>query len=33
MIKMQLEHFPADGEATFSGIIIEGDQKTGLAKK
>ena len=26
-------HFPAEGEATLSGIIIEGDHKTGLARK
>ena len=26
-------HFPADGEATLSGIIIEADHETGLAKK
>ena len=27
------KHFPAEGEATLSGIIIEADYKTGLAKK
>ena len=27
------EHFPAEGDATLSGIIIEADHKTGLAKK
>jgi len=26
-------HFPAEGEATLSGIIIEADHETGLAKK
>jgi 2',3'-cyclic-nucleotide 2'-phosphodiesterase len=26
-------HFPAEGDATLSGIIIEADHKTGLAKK
>ena len=31
--KNALKHFPADGEATLSGIMIEGDKKTGLAKK
>ena len=31
--KKALKHFPADGEATLSGIMIEGDKKTGLAKK
>jgi 2',3'-cyclic-nucleotide 2'-phosphodiesterase len=27
------KHFPAEGEATISGIIIEADHKTGLANK
>ena len=27
------EHFPAEGDATLSGIIIEADHETGLAKK
>jgi len=27
------KHFPAEGEATLSGIIIEADHETGLAKK
>ena len=31
--KESTQHFPAEGEATLSGIIIEGDHKTGLAKK
>ncbi len=28
-----VNHFPSEGEATLSGIIIDADQKTGLAKK
>ncbi|MDB9752303.1 TIGR00282 family metallophosphoesterase [Pelagibacteraceae bacterium] len=31
--KNAIKHFPAEGEATLSGIIIEADQNTGLAKK
>ena len=31
--KEATQHFPAEGEATLSGIIIEGDHKTGLARK
>ena len=31
--KNATQHFPAEGEATLSGIIIEADHKTGLAKK
>ena len=31
--KDSTQHFPAEGEATLSGIIIEADHKTGLAKK
>tara|TARA_B110001452_G_C15175695_1_gene408528 strand:+ start:338 stop:1144 length:807 start_codon:yes stop_codon:yes gene_type:complete len=31
--KSAIKHFPAKGEATLSGIIIEADHKTGLAKK
>ena len=27
------KHFPADGEGTLSGIIVDADEKTGLAKK
>ena len=27
------KHFPAEGEGTISGIIIEADQETGLSKK
>ena len=30
--KEATRHFPALGEATLSGIIVEGDKKTGLAK-
>ena len=26
-------HFPAQGEGTLSGIIVEADEKSGLAKK
>ena len=31
--KSATKHFPADGEGTLSGIIIEADNNTGLAKK
>ena len=31
--KSAIKHFPAEGEGTLSGIIIEADSKTGLAKK
>ena len=31
--KEAIKHFPAEGEATLSGIIIEADEETGLAKK
>jgi metallophosphoesterase (TIGR00282 family) len=31
--KNAIKHFPAKGEGTLSGIIIEADQNTGLAKK
>ena len=31
--KAAVTHFPADGEGTISGIIVEADEKTGLAKK
>jgi metallophosphoesterase (TIGR00282 family) len=31
--KNAVKHFPADGEGTLSGIIIEADHKTGLATK
>ena len=31
--KDSLKHFPAKGEATLSGVIVDCDVKTGLAKK
>ena len=31
--KDAVKHFPSEGEATLSGIIVEADEKTGLAKK
>ena len=31
--KSAIKHFPAEGEATLSGIIVDTDLKTGLAKK
>jgi len=31
--KNAVQHFPSEGESTLSGIIIEADHKTGLAKK
>tara|TARA_B100001057_G_scaffold353318_1_gene355166 strand:+ start:263 stop:1069 length:807 start_codon:yes stop_codon:yes gene_type:complete len=31
--KAAINHFPAEGEGTLSGIIIETDTETGLAKK
>ena len=31
--KNAIKHFPADGEGTLSGIIVEADIETGLAKK
>ncbi len=31
--KNAIQHFPAEGESTLSGIIIEADHKTGLAKQ
>jgi len=31
--KSAINHFPAKGEGTLSGIIIEADQSTGLSKK
>ena len=31
--KDAIKHIPATGEATLSGVIIEADKKTGLAKK
>ena len=31
--KDSLKHFPAEGEGTLSGIIVETNIETGLAKK
>ena len=31
--KQATKHFPAEGEATLSGLIVEADQNTGLANK
>ena len=31
--KDAIGHFPAEGEGTLSGVIVETDLKTGLAKK
>ncbi len=31
--KNAINHFPAEGEGTLSGIIVEADHNTGLAKK
>ena len=31
--KNAINHFPSNGDGTLSGIIIEADEKTGLAKK
>ena len=31
--KDAVNHFPADGEATLSGVIVDADNDTGLAKK
>ena len=31
--KDAIQHFPALGEGTISGIIVDADEKTGLAKK
>ena len=33
MKKDSVKHFPAEGDATLSGVIVECDIKTGLAKK
>ena len=30
--KNSIKHFPADGEGTLSGVIVEADKETGLAK-
>ena len=31
--KNAFKHFPSEGEGTLSGIIVEADTNTGLAKK
>ena len=31
--KESKQHFPAEGEATLSGVIVQGDNETGLAKR
>ena len=31
--KWAIKHFPSQGEGTISGIIVEADKETGLAKK
>ena len=31
--KDALKHFPSDGEASLSGVIVEGNNETGLANK
>ena len=31
--KNAIKHFPSQGEGTISGIIVEADKETGLAKK
>ena len=31
--KDAFKHFPADGEGTLSGVIVEANKDTGLAKK
>ena len=31
--KQAISHFPSDGEGTLSGVIVEADEKTGLATK
>ena len=31
--KDAIKHFPAEGEGTLSGVIVEADKETGLAKK
>tara|TARA_B100000674_G_C37054744_1_gene564567 strand:- start:48 stop:500 length:453 start_codon:yes stop_codon:yes gene_type:complete len=33
MKEESLKHFPAEGDATLSGVIVDCDIKTGLAKK
>ena len=31
--KNAVKHFPSEGEGTLSGIIVEADEESGLAKK
>ena len=31
--KDALKHFPSEGEASLSGVIVEGNNETGLANK
>ena len=31
--KDALKHFPSEGEGTISGLIVDADENTGLAKK
>ena len=31
--KDAVKHFPSEGEGTLSGIVVEADKETGLAKK
>ena len=31
--KDSLKHFPADGEASLCGVIVDANEKTGLANK
>ena len=31
--KDAVNHFPADGEASLSGIIVDADENTGLARQ
>ena len=33
MKKDSVKHFPASGEGTLSGVIVDCDVETGLAKK
>ena len=33
MKKDSVKHFPAKGDATLSGVIVDCDLETGLAKK
>ena len=31
--KEAIKHFPSEGDGTLSGVIVEADENTGLAKK